>query len=545
MIQQLKSQFETIFLSLGGTKEEAILQPSNLPHLCDFQVNGVMSLCKRLKRNPQDLAKEIISQIKCKDAQLSVAGPGFINIKLTSKAILENLKWSIEKFDSKVLIDYSSPNVAKGMHVGHLRSTLIGAALVNMYKEKGCKVISDNHLGDFGTPMGIVLSMISETPDFSWDLETIEKSYVQGSKKYQDDNEVDFKKKVQETTVKLQSKELETTKLWQKLVDTTISSLKEDYDSLGVIFDQWKGESFFEGLIVSMMKSLKEKGLLEISEGAVVMDLTPLPPILLEKAGGGFLYATSDLACVEHRQDQDKVLYVVDKRQSLHFKQVFAAAEKAGLTKSSLEHVSFGTVNGADGRPYKTRQGEVLKLKELISQFKQKALEKINELGGDFSLEEKESIANIVGVGALKFSELKHHRETDYIFDIDKFMALEGFTGPYVLYSGVRAKSLLKKVGIKGKSLVHDFSKEERALLIKIQQSSFVFEKALKLNQPHVLCEYVYDLASDFSSFYNSTKVMTEPDSSLKSHYVFVVESFVETMEKVLSLLGMKLPEKM
>ena len=545
-MKSLQSQFDTIFLKLGGTLDHAKMLPSQVPVQADFQVNGALALSKSKGMKPHDLAKEVLSQIKTDEAEVSIAGPGFINIKLTPKTLLKNLSFKVKPEHKKVLIDYSSPNVAKGMHVGHLRSTLIGSALVNMYKEKGWEVLGDNHLGDWGTPMGIVMNMILKTPNFQWDLETIEKNYVEGSKLYQDKTQEQFKKEVQELTVKLQSKDAETLALWQKVVRTTINSLKEDYNALSISFDVWQGESFFEPLIPVMLKELEEKGFVKESMGAKVMELDKdTPPLILEKAGGGFLYHTTDLACVKYRQDFEKVLYVVDKRQNLHFKQVFDAAKIAGYNSASLEHITFGTINGADGRPYKTRQGEVLKLKELILQFKEKALEKMKDLGTDYSDEEKKTISDLVAVGSLKFSELKHHRDTDYVFDLDKFMSLEGFTGPYVMYSAVRAKSLLKKVDLEGKFHEHEFKPSERQLLMKIMLSSYAFEKALKLNQPHVLCEYVFDLAQCFSSFYNEVNVGKEKDSVLKAHYVAVVEEFYKTMEKVLSLLGIKLPEAM
>ena len=336
-MNNLLSQLETIFLSLGGTKDHAKILPSNVPHLADYQVNGALALAKSLKKNPRQLAEEIINQIKTESADLSVAGPGFINIKLKDFSILSSLDIVVKK-DENILIDYSSPNVAKSMHVGHLRSTIIGSALYSMFKLAQASVVGDNHLGDWGTPMGIVLTKIKDTQDFSWSLADIEKIYVLGSSEYKTSKE--FNHQVQVNTAALQKKQEPFYSLWKKLVDTTKTSLEQDYKQLNVSFDLWEGESAFDDVMVDMMKTLKEKGLIQESEGAKVIPLSGEVPLVLEKAKGGYLYATTDLACLKTREKYDKVLYVVDKRQSLHFSQVFEAGEKAGYGKKGFMLVS-------------------------------------------------------------------------------------------------------------------------------------------------------------------------------------------------------------
>lgn len=540
-MKDLQSQFETIFLSLGGTKDQAKILSSQLPDLADYQVNGALSLSKALKENPRKIAEDIINKIKTESAHLSVAGPGFINIKMKDNAILSSLDIKVKKKD-KILIDYSSPNVAKSMHVGHLRSTLIGAALYSMNKIAGSLVVGDNHLGDWGTPMGIVLTKIQEVDNFSWDLKDIEKLYVQGSVEYK--TQEDFKIKVQANTYSLQLKKDPLYSLWKKLVQTTKDSLQKDYDALGVKFDLWEGESSFEPVIPLMMKELGEKGLLSSSEGATVLPLSGENPLVLEKAAGGFLYATTDLACLKSRTGlYDKILYVVDKRQSLHFSQVFESAKKAGYDQGI--HVSFGTINGSDGKPFKTRSGEVLKLQDLINEAKEKALQKIEELNPELPLEDKKNISSLVGVGALKFAELKHNRDTDYAFDIDKFVALEGFTGPYVMYQVLRAKSVLKKSSKPG-SLNYEavLSPEERKLSVLLSNTSSVMVSALESNMPHYLCEHLYNLCQAFSSFYAATPILKASEDK-KDHYLALVKTFEVHGEYLFKALNIELPEFM
>lgn len=530
MIKALQNALEKYFFNLGLSQELGSVDLSPMKGV-DFQCNGAFKAAKILKTNPLKLANEVISSLHSSfpHFSFSVAGGGFININLNDESVLELAKKSLDisPEEKKVVIDFGSPNVAKGMHVGHLRSALIGAALVNIHRAKSHAVTGDNHLGDWGTPIGIVICKIKNKENFSWTLENIEKEYVAGSLEYKDETNLQFKNEVQETTKKLQSGDSQTKELWEKLVATTIQSLKVDYGALGVSFDLWLGESHFEALIPPMIKELKEKGLAQEHEGAVVVPLENSPSLILEKSNGAYLYHTTDLACIKERaQNYEQILYVVDKRQSLHFKQVFEVATQVGYLKPSIqaEHVAFGTINGSDGKPYKTRDGGVLKLKELIALMQEAADKKLTSLGVNYSEVEKEEIIKKVGIGALKFAELKHNRESDYAFDLEKFISLEGFTGPYVMYAAVRAKSVMNKASNVPQAKLHAMSESERNLLMEMSKFSFYFNLALEKNEPHHLCQFAYNVAQAFNNFYHHTKILSNEDKELAAHYLWVTE---------------------
>ena len=441
------------------------------------------------------------------------------------------------------MIDYGSPNIAKGMHVGHLRSTLIGAALVHIHKNKGHTVTGDNHIGDFGTPLGIVISQIKNNPAIVLTLQNIESLYVQGSILYKDKNNIEFKEQVNKITNLLQTNDPEIKSIWNSIVAITKADLHEDYKSMGINFDEWNGESVFEPLIPPMIAELKSKKLVSDSNGAVVMELDGMQPLMLEKSGGGYLYHTTDLACVKSRQHYDLMLYVVDKRQSLHFQQVFTASKIAGyLSHGQAEHIAFGTINGIDGKPFKTRSGEVLKLKQLIYDVCTATELKLNP---SLSQKEKESILPVIAMGALKFAELKTSRTSDYVFDLNSFVSLEGCTGPYVMYSGVRAKSILAKNENSYKVSNEIYSEVERTLWISLNSFNSVFELALNKNKPHHLALYSYELASKFNNFYSAINISKESDLVKKQHYLFLVNHFVIILTKTLDSLGISLPEKM
>jgi arginyl-tRNA synthetase len=495
-MDKLKQLFIDAFLSLGLNPNLALIVSSDLPKLSDYQCNGALASAKVLKQNPMTIAEKIVESLPTDvsiDYEINVVKPGFINIKLKQKKLLDLAAEAlvISKEHKKVLIDYGSPNVAKGMHIGHLRSTLIGSALVSIHRYAGHEVVGDNHLGDWGTPLGIVITKIQSQQNFSWTLDEIESLYVSGSIQYKTDKT--FKAVVLNTTNLLQQGDLGVKALWQKIVNITISSLKSDYEKLGVHFDLWEGESSFEHLLPIMIQELTAKGFVSLSDGALVIDL-PGVPLMLEKSGGGYLYHTTDLACLKLRTPlYDKILYVVDNRQTLHFKQLFLAGTKVGYLNNNeqAEHVAFGTINGKDGKPFKTRDGSVLKIKELIEQVFNAAESKIKL---NFTEEEKKHNLPIIAIGALKFAELKHQRLSDYVFDLDSFMALEGFTGPYVMYSAVRAISILSKTKIQGEPLSQIFSESERDLVSVLSKFKEYYNKSLNFNEPHHLCDFAFKM---------------------------------------------------
>lgn len=543
---QIQTAFYNIFNTLSIPQELGLLTLSNRPELSELQCNGALGAAKLLKQSPLKIANSIVNLIP-EDLKslidVTIDGPGFINIKLKDHYLisLAEHNLTVHKVSQKVLIDYGSPNVAKGMHVGHLRSTLIGAALVNLHKFAGHEVIGDNHLGDWGTPLGIVITKIAKQLNFDWSLESIESLYVEGSKEFKTDET--FKQEVLNTTRLLQNNDPKTKALWQKVVDTTITSLKQDYSKLGVEFDLWEGESSFELVIPMMLQELAAKGLVQESNGAKVVEVNNAPPLILEKTGGGFLYHTTDLACLKTRFEKyDQILYVVDKRQNLHFQQVFAVAKEIGYLKDNQAyHIAFGTINGADGKPYKTRSGEVLKLKDLITQFEEEASVSLQDLTSS----EQHNSVSALAMGALKFAELKHNRMSDYEFDLKKFMRTEGFTGPYVMYAAVRAKSILNKLNTPSKKSSQIYSPTERDLLVGLNQFTMVFNSALKNNEPHQLCEYVFSLANLFNRFYNENPISIEKDLTKKQHLLWIVEKTHKTITQTLTLLGISVPEKM
>lgn len=543
-MQSLTKDLANAFKSLGADESCGALVLSNRPDLADYQCNGAFMAAKALKKSPQEIAKEVINKINNPLYDLKEVN-GFINVCIKSQALLTEPSLQVSQNSKKVVIDFSSPNVAKGMHVGHLRSTLIGQALVNLYKFVGHEVTADNHLGDWGTPLGIVITLIKNENPMVLSLPIIEDLYIKGSKNYKTDP--DFKQQVQETTTKLQEGEKETKLIWEKIVNITKEDLKKDYEKLNITFDTWLGESFFENLIEPMIEELENKGLAQSSQGAKVLPLDSHPPLILQKSSGGFLYHTTDLACLKYRQKNfDEVLYVVDKRQGLHFEQVFEAAHIAGYFPKKASHIAFGTINGSDGKPFKTRSGEVLKLKELILEVQEACLNKIKSLNNSYSDLELEQISQEVALGALKFAELKHHRLSDYNFDLDKFTSLEGFTGPYVLYAGVRMKSILNKVQGNPKIYLNkELSLEEKSLLVKIHQFKDYINKAYEDNEPHILCQYAYDLAKEFNSFYHKININQELNLEYKNHYLWVTQTSLKTLETILNLLGILIPNKM
>lgn len=543
---QIKKLIAQAFAKLS-IQEEANVSVSSKPDIADYTCNSALALAKYLKKNPLQLAQEIVANIPSqKDFTFSVVNPGFINVKLNYSFLVNNLDQPISSKSEKVIIDYGSPNVAKGMHVGHLRSALIGQCLYNLYKHQGYNVESDNHLGDWGTPLGIVITKIQEVTDMVWDLDSIEKLYVEGSIQYKDCPE--FEAKVQATTYKLQNGDIETITVWKKVIEVTKQQLLSDYAKMNISFDQWLGESFFEPIIPDMVKELSDKGLVQESEGAKVIQLDSETPLVLVKTNGSYLYHTTDLACLKYRHEAyDKILYVVDSRQSFHFDQLFKAGLKVGYLKANqAEHVKFGTINGKDGKPFKTRQGGVLKLKDLIEIMNQAALAKLEELGNDYTSEEIADICPKIAQGALKFSELCHNRISDYIFDPDKFTAFEGYTGPYVMYSAIRAKSILNKTSIKGVLKKDHVPLEvELKILLKLYQSQSVLERAVNLNEPHTLCEYAFELSNLFNSFYSQQKVLGLADKEFESHYLALTEKVHLKLKEILNILGIELPNKM
>ncbi|MGM0444714.1 MAG: arginine--tRNA ligase [Fibrobacterota bacterium] len=574
------------FTEAGIDTEFARVVGSNRPDLCQFQCNGALAVAKRLRRNPREIAQEVLDNLGEDPffSGLSLAGPGFINISVTDEGLCSFCNETAEKGGltygsgaecGTVVVDFGGPNVAKPMHVGHLRSAIIGDSLQRLFRELGYTVISDNHLGDWGTQMGMLISELRrrrpELPYFNADhpgdypaeppitITELETMYPEASKKCKADETL--MEEAIATTDELQRGNPGYTALWRHFVSLSVKTLKNDFARLGVSFDYWLGESFYMERMADVVADLRRKGLAEKSQGATVMDVSrkddskEIPPVMLEKSGGGFLYATSDIATIDYRVQEfgaDRICYVVDKRQALHFEQVFRAVGDAGIVPQNmcLEHVGFGTVNGTDGKPYKTREGGVMKLADLISRVIEKARERMEESGiaADLSSQERESIAETVGLAALKYADLSNHRLSDYVFDIDKFSRFEGKTGPYILYSAVRIKSILRKAaaqGFRAGMLQLPRHDSERELMLELSRGQDVVEKASRDCAPNYLCDYVYDISQIFNRFYRDCHIMKENDPAVRDGWLRLCGLTLAVMEKQLAVLGIAVPERM
>jgi len=566
------------FAAEGLDAAFGLVQVSDRPDLAQFQCNGALAAAKAAKANPRAIAEKIAARLKtdARFAKVEIAGPGFINLDLTD-ATLNAAIATPQKPDQPngktVLIDFGGPNVAKPMHVGHLRSSVIGDCLQRLFRANGWHVVSDIHLGDWGLQMGQLISEIEirgiaplyfdaafkgPYPEQSpVTMEDLEELYPAASAACKADPA--RLEAARRATVELQDGRPGYRALWRHFVQVSEVGLEREFASLGVRFDLWKGESSVHDLIAPMLDDLKARGLAEMNEGALVIpvardnDKKPMPPLLLVKSDGGVLYGTTDMATVVERtreQNPDLVLYVVDHRQHGHFEQVFRAAQKASLNgKALLEHVGYGTMNGADGKPFKTRAGGVMKLYDLIAMAVVEAKSRLAEqgLGSDYSAEERETIAQQIAIATIKFADLSNHRTTDYIFDLERFSKFEGKTGPYLQYAAVRIQSILRKARAEGHMpgtpAVH--SAEERDLVLQLLSLNDAMLAAEQKRAPNILCDYAFTLAQNFSRFYAAHHILSESDAGLRASRLGLCARVLAVMTGTLDLLGITVPERM
>jgi arginyl-tRNA synthetase len=553
---------------------------SDRPDLAQFQCNGALGAAKSAGKNPRELGEKVAARLRSNPvfADVSVAGPGFINLTLTDGALAERVNageggWRAVPAET-IVVDYGGPNIAKPLHVGHLRSAIIGECIKRLFRAVGHTVIGDIHMGDWGLPIGQLITEVKrERPDLSYFDEGFSGPYKEQSPVGLDDLERLYPQasaackadparaaQARQATAELQSGRAGYRALWRQFLDVSRAAIEREYEDLGVTFDWWKGEADADPLIAPMVEKLRADGLTEIDEGAEIMrlarpgDKKELPPLILYKSDGAVMYGTTDLATILDRRETahpDRIFYVVDGRQRDHFEQVFRAAGKAGIfPEDRLEHLWFGTMNGKDGKPFKTRAGGVLKLRELIDMVDQKAASRIAEtgLGEGYGEQESADIARKVGVAALKFADLSNPRTSDYIFDIDRFTAFEGKTGPYLLYASVRARSILRKAadakaGGPGPILIT--APEERALVLLLLQYGDTLKDAADRRLPHVLCDHAFRLAQGFSSFYAACRIVDEADARVRVSRLGLVAAFGRQLDAVLDLLGMPAPERM
>jgi len=569
------------FAAEGIEDSFGVVQVSDRPDLAPFQCNGALAAAKATKSNPRAIAEKIAARLRQEPvfSRVEIAGPGFLNLDLSDEGLNARAAalapgLSVSPGNGKtVVIDFGGPNIAKPMHVGHLRSSIIGDCLQRLYRANGWRVVSDVHLGDWGLQMGQLISEIEiegiapvyfdpnvvgpypqESPVSMEDLETL---YPRASAACKADPA--RLEAARRATVDLQAGRPGYRALWRHFVKVSEAGLEREFGALGVTFDLWNGESSVDALIPPMIEDLKKRGLAGLSEGALVVDVArnddkkPLPPLLLVKSEGGVLYGTTDLATVIERvrvYDPDLILYVVDHRQHGHFEQVFRAAQKAGFSgKAELEHVGYGTMNGPDGKPFKTRAGGVMSLFDLIAMAKAEAEKRLAEagIGEDYSAEERAEIARKVGIATIKFADLSNHRTTDYVFDLERFSKFEGKTGPYLQYAAVRIQSMLRKAREQGfetgTAAIH--SPEERRLILQLLSLPDCLEGAEAKRAPNMLCEYAFELAQNFSRFYGAHHVLSEPDSALRASRLGLCVVVLAVLTGVLELLGIEVPERM
>ena len=580
LLELITEEFEKAFEQNEYDKKLGKVVVSNRPDLCQYQCNGAMAGAKLYHKAPIMIANQVVESLQDNEMFESVEAvmPGFINIKLNSEFVAKYLndmkeadKYGCEnKAPETIVIDYGGANVAKPLHVGHLRSAVIGESVKRIERFMGNKVISDVHLGDWGLQMGLIITELEcRKPDLVYfdesytgeypeeapfTISELEEIYPCASAKSKVDEE--FKEKAHQATLKLQSGYAPYTAIWKHIMKVSVEDLKKNYGNLNVDFDLWKGESDAQPYIPGLIQDLIDKKLAYESQGALVVDIAKeddtkeLPPCIVRKSDGAALYATSDLATIIQREQDYKpnhYIYVADKRQELHFTQVFRVSRLAELVPedTKLQFLGFGTMNGKDGKPFKTRQGGVMRLEHLIRDINDAVYDKIMA-SRDEDEETARENAKIIGLSAIKYGDLSNQASKDYVFDVDRFTSFEGNTGPYILYTIVRIKSILKKFGqeIPTAITVPDGA-AQKALMLDMTRFSDVFAQASAEYAPHKLCAYIYDLANDFNRFYHETKILAEEDQDKKNGYIALISYCKDILETCIELLGFSAPEKM
>lgn len=580
--QALESRVSQAITAVTGIEDNApnVIQASR-PEFGDYQANGVMALAKRARTNPRELARQVVDHLEYGDLihRAEVAGPGFINLFLADRWLgekagrtLADPASSIEVATRQqtVVVDYSSPNLAKEMHVGHLRGTIIGDALVRVMQALGHRVIRQNHVGDWGTQFGMLIAHLEDLrqadseAELSTELSDLETFYRHAKQRF--DAEPDFANRARRYVVQLQQGDSQCLAMWEQFIEESLRHCEAVYEMLGVLLtrDDLKAESSYNNELKNIVEVLDEKGLLTESEGAqcvfldefVGKDGTPLPAIV-QKRDGGFLYATTDLAAVRYRcqtLQADRILYVVDARQSLHFQQVFAIARRAGFAAEScsLEHIAYGTMMGEDGKPFKTRSGDTVKLQDLLEEASERAYRLVSEKNADLDEEERRNIARIVGVSAVKYYDLARNRNSDYVFDWSAMLSFEGNTAPYMLYAYARICSILRKLGEggtvdtvdEGVAALDWEAPEERALVLKLLQLPEAVQLVAQEGYPNHLCQYLFELAGLFMRFYESCPIL-KADSERRQQRLALARLSAQSIRKGLELLGIPTLERM
>ena len=586
IIERLNDIVGSAFEKSGYKSDYGVVRVSDRPDLCEFQCNGAMSAAKEYHKAPIQIANDVVEKLSVYEAfdKAEAVNPGFINLDINAGFVAEVVqkmseeeKLGIEDPEKpkSIIVDYGGANVAKPLHVGHLRPAIIGESIKRICAFLGHKVIGDVHLGDWGLQMGLIIAELRkrqpELPYFDesfsgeypaeppFTISDLEEIYPAASARSKEDDA--FREEAEENTRKLQAGYEPFMAIWRHIMDVSVTDLKKNYDKLDVHFDLWKGESDVESYIPDMVKDLKDRGIAHESEGALVVDVTEegdskeLPPCIILKSNGATLYATTDLATIIEREKlykPDQMVYVADKRQSLHFTQVFRVAKKAGLTGKDTEftHIGFGTMNGPDGKPFKTRDGGILRLEELQSQIVGEVRKKMAD-NREYDDEELTEISEKVGLAALKYGDLSNQAVKDYIFDIERFSSFEGNTGPYILYTIVRIGSVLDKYAADGgkidddEELMPPASASEKELMLSLTGFADMVENAYRELAPHKVCQYVFSLSEAFNRFYHETKILAEQDDDRKNSYLRLIGLVKRVLETGIDLLGFTAPSHM
>lgn len=588
ILDLIAEEMKTAFTACGYDESYAKVVLSNRPDLCEYQCNGAMAAAKALKKKPIDIANEVVAKVSEQSSgmfsELNAVMPGFINIRLDAQWLADYMngmqkdaRLGLEEtgHGETIIVDYGGANVAKPLHVGHLRSAVIGESIKRMGAHLGYHMIGDVHLGDWGLQMGLIIEELRDRkpelvyfdesytgeypaePPFT--ISELEDIYPTASVKAKED-EV-FKERAQTATFRLQNGYAPFTAIWKHIMAVSLADLKKNYANLDVHFELWKGESDAEPYIPWLIQDLQDKGLAYESQGALVVDVTEptdskeLPPCIVRKSDGAALYATSDLGTIIEREKEYKpvkYIYITDKRQALHFTQVFRVAKKAGYVNEDtpMVHIGFGTMNGKDGKPFKTRDGGVMRLENLISDIDEAVFARIME-NRTVSEDEAKETAKIVGLAALKYGDLSNQAAKDYVFDIDRFISFEGNTGPYILYTIVRIKSILARYeGLEDKfagdpAILPAVSDAEKALMLELSKYNDVMESSFAETAPHKICQYIYDLSNAFNSFYHDTRIIAEEDKAQQAGWIQLITLVKDVLAACIQVLGFEAPERM
>ena len=584
-IDYITEEMMAAFEKAGYDKDYGKVTISNRPDLCEYQCNGAMAGAKKYKKAPLMIAEEVVECLEGSPVFSSAQAvkPGFINLKIQEGLLAaylhemqkdDHLSVDLVKEPKTIILDYGGPNVAKPLHVGHLRSAIIGESIKRMGRFLGHKMIGDVHLGDWGLQMGLIITELKERqPDlvyFQEDYEgeypkeapftigELEEIYPAASARSKEDES--YKEKAMAATHQLQQGNRGYRALWNHIMTVSVNDLKKNYEKLNVTFDLWKKESDAQPYIPEMVEYMKREGYAHLDNGALVVDVKEesdtkeIPPCMILKSDGASLYNTTDLATIVERMKlfhPDEIIYVVDKRQELYFTQVFRCARKTKLVEENtgLYFLGFGTMNGKDGKPFKTREGGVMRLERLLAEITDEMYKKIIE-NRNVKDEDARRTAEIVGLSAIKYGDLSNQASKDYVFDVDRFTSFEGDTGPYILYTIVRIKSILNRFTQDGGSLEEGQIKEavsesEKALMLELTRFNFVVENAFEEKAPHKICGYIYDLANDFNHFYHETKILSEEKKEQKASWIHLLLLTRDVLETSIDLLGFSAPERM